>query len=208
MPEGVAAAAAIEQVRAQARQCTRCPLFEIGAQTVFGDGPVDAALMFVGEAPGAREDQAGLPFVGPAGMVFDEALRLAGIDRSATYVTNAVKHRPSVRSESGRRRNRAPKQSEIRACAVWLDREIEIVRPEIICCLGAVAARRMLGKDFKLMDRHGSWFTDEGGHDVLATVHPSFVMIQRSDTRERWMETFVNDLREVKRRLDRGKDPR
>jgi DNA polymerase len=192
---------AIDAVRAESKSCTRCPLFEIGTQTVFGAGPADAKVMFIGEAPGAQEDRAGEPFVGPAGRVFDEALAEAGIDRSIVYVTNAVKHRPWVRSDRGRQKNRAPKQSEINACAIWLDREIEIIEPTVICCLGAVAAKRVLGKTFRLMDQRGQWFTSESGHDVLATVHPSFVMIQREDARERWMETFTADLREVRRRL-------
>jgi uracil-DNA glycosylase len=192
---------AIDEVRAEAMGCTRCPLYEIGTQTVFGTGPANAKVLFIGEAPGAQEDRAGEPFVGPAGRLFDEALSAAGIDRAVVYVTNAVKHRPWKRSDSGRQKNRAPKQSEINACAVWLDREIEIVEPRIICCLGAVAAKRMLGKSFRLMDQRGQWFTSERGQDVLATVHPSFVMIQREDARESWMATFVNDLREVTKRL-------
>ncbi|MDQ3548319.1 MAG: uracil-DNA glycosylase, partial [Chloroflexota bacterium] len=152
------------------------------------------------EAPGAQEDSSGQPFVGPAGKLFDEALEESGIDRATVYVTNAVKHRPSVQSESGRRKNRAPKQSEINACAIWLDREIEIIQPSLICCLGAVAAKRVLGKSFKLLEQRGQWFTSDSGHAVLATVHPAFVMIQRPDARERWMETLVNDLREIQRK--------
>ena len=192
----------MDETRSEAKGCTRCPLFEIGTQTVFGAGPVDAAVMFIGEAPGAQEDRAGEPFVGPAGKLFDEALSEAGIDRSIVYVTNTVKHRPWVRSDSGRQKNRAPKQSEINACAIWLDREIESIQPALICCLGAVAAKRLLGKSFRLMDQRGQWITGEGGHEVLATVHPSFVMIQREDARERWMATFIDDLRQVQQRLD------
>lgn len=208
MPKTPGRTTAIDEVRVEAKGCTRCPLFEIGTQTVFGAGPADAQVMFVGEAPGAQEDRAGKPFVGPAGRLFDEALVEAGIDRSLVYVTNAVKHRPWVRSDSGRQKNRAPKQSEINACAIWLDREIEIIEPAIICCLGAVAAKRMLGKSFRLMDQRGQWFTSEGGRDVLATVHPSFVMIQREDARERWMTTFIDDLREVKKQLQESNGDR
>jgi DNA polymerase len=193
-----------DAVRADALTCTRCPLYEIGTQTVFGAGPIDARVMFVGEAPGAQEDKAGTPFVGPAGKVFDEALEAAGVDRSTVYVTNAVKHRPWVRSDSGRQKNRAPKQSEINACAVWLDQEIEIIQPEVICALGAVAAKRLLGKGFRLMDQRGTWQISERGHNVLATVHPSFVMLQRDDLRERWMETLVDDLVLVRERLEQA----
>jgi DNA polymerase len=193
---------ALDNLRAGAADCTRCPLYEISTQTVFGEGPASAKLIFVGEAPGAQEDAAGQPFVGPAGKVFDEAIAEAGFARKNVYITNAVKHRPWKRSESGRQKNRAPKQSEIKACAIWLDGEIEIIQPKMICCLGAVAARRVLGKDFRLMEQRGQWFTSADGRDVLATVHPSFVQIQRPDARERWMATFVEDLRAVKQRLD------
>lgn len=205
MPEAPSKSARIDEIRAEAMGCTRCPLFEIGTQTVFGAGPAVAKLMFIGEAPGAQEDHSGQPFVGPAGQLFDQALAEAGIDRSIVYVTNSVKHRPWVRSEHGRQKNRAPKQSEIKACAIWLDRELEIIQPSLICCLGAVAAKRILGKDFRLMEQRGEWFTSEDNYEVLATVHPSFVMIQRPDARERWMATFVDDLREVRRRLEKLK---
>src|SRR6266498_1368653 len=144
-------------VRSAARSCTDCPLFEIGTQTVFGEGPVDARLMFIGEAPGAQEDKAGRPFVGPAGKLFNEALEEAGIDRSEVYVTNTVKHRPWVAGRSGRQKNRAPKQSEINACRQWHVREIALVRPEMIVCLGAKAAQEILGKDFKLTKERGRW---------------------------------------------------
>ncbi|MGH9173684.1 MAG: UdgX family uracil-DNA binding protein [Vicinamibacterales bacterium] len=193
----------IAAVRDKARDCARCPLFEIGTQTVFGCGPVDAQLMFIGEAPGQQEDESGTPFVGKAGQVFAEALAEAGIDRERVYVTNAVKHRPWVRSPSGRRKNRPPKQSEINACAPWLDRELEIVAPRIICCLGAVAAKRILGRSFRLMEQRGEWFETEAGQDVLATVHPSFVMLQRPEARELWMETLVADLRDAAERSRR-----
>lgn len=202
MPRAATQAARLDERRDEAAGCTRCPLHEIGTQTVFGAGPAGATLMFIGEAPGAQEDRAGEPFVGPAGQLFDEALAEAGIDRGTVYVTNTVKHRPWVRSDSGRQKNRAPKQSEIKACAIWLDSEIEIVQPALICCLGAVAAKRLLGSNFKLMEQRGQWFESESGHEVLATVHPSFVMIQRPDLRERWMATLINDLREVRQRLD------
>jgi DNA polymerase len=190
----------LEQVRSDAAGCRNCPLWEGNTQTVFGQGPVDAAVMFIGEAPGAQEDLAGVPFVGPAGQMFDEGIARAGIDRATVYVTNTVKHRPYIEN-NGRRRNRAPKQSEIKACAQWLDRELEIVRPQIVCCLGAVAAKRILGKDFGLMKQRGQWLSTETIPHVLATVHPSFVMIQRHDAKQEWFQTFVDDLRLVRDRI-------
>jgi uracil-DNA glycosylase family protein len=193
-------AAQLEQVKSNACACRLCPLWETGTQTVFGMGPVTARLMLIGEAPGAQEDATGVPFAGPAGRIFDEALQEAGIDRATVYVTNTVKHRPWVASGT-RKKNRPPKQGEIRACAGWLDAELEIVQPVLLCCLGAVAAKRMLGKDFKLTQQRGLWFEHDLGFQVLATVHPSFVLIQPADSRERWWETLVGDLRLVRDRL-------
>ena len=188
-----------EAVRLAAAGCQDCPLWEIGTQTVFGAGPVDAGIMFVGEAPGRLEDESGQPFVGPAGQLFDRALLDAQIDRSRVYVTNTVKHRPSVASPGGRK-NRAPKQSEITACAQWLDREIAIIQPRIICCLGAVAAKRLLGKDFALMKRRGEWLESDIAPHVLATVHPSFVMLQRNSAEADWYGVLVSDLVRVRDR--------
>jgi uracil-DNA glycosylase len=193
--------AALEAVRASGHDCRACPLWEIGTQTVFGAGPADAKLMFIGEAPGAQEDKSGVPFVGPAGRLFDQLLEEAGIDRSTVFVTNTVKHRPWVES-NGRRKNRAPKQSEIKACAQWLDRELVVVRPRIVCCLGAVAAKRILGKEFRLTEQRGQWFSTDAIPHVFATIHPSYILIQPPETGDRWLEILQNDLREVRRQLE------
>ena len=192
-------AATLEAVRAEARGCQRCPLWEIGTQTVFGAGPAEARLLFLGEAPGATEDAEGIPFVGSAGRLFDDALERAGLERDRVYVTNTVKHRPWVKM-GPRQKNRAPKQSEINACRVWLDRELEIVRPAIVACLGAVAAKAMLGRDFKLTQQRGEWQQASDGAAVLATVHPSFVLIQPADSRDRWREAFFADIAAVAER--------
>ncbi len=170
-------ASELERVRAEARACRRCPLWQGATQTVFGVGPEASRLVFLGEAPGRKEDEQGIPFVGTAGQVLDEALAAAGLDRSEIYITNAVKHRPGVQGGRGAR-NRAPKQSEVNACRFWLDQELAIVRPQVLCCLGAVAARAILGRDFKLMQGLGEWRASSGVPHVLATVHPSVVLIR------------------------------
>jgi uracil-DNA glycosylase len=189
--------AAWAQVREAARICTDCPLWEIGTQTVFGVGPITSRLMFIGEAPGAQEDKAGRPFVGPAGKLFDEALERAGIDRSAVYVTNTVKHRPWIAGPTGRQKNRAPKQSEINACRQWHTREIALIRPELIVCLGAKAAQEILGKDFKLTQQRGRWHRATAAPHVLATLHPSYVLIQPRDSYEQVRQTFFSDIEEA-----------
>jgi uracil-DNA glycosylase len=190
----------LDTLRDDAADCKACPLWAIGTQTVFGSGPASARLMLIGEAPGAQEDKAGTPFVGPAGRVFDQALDAAGLDRRTIYVTNTVKHRPWVDS-NGRKKNRAPKRSEINACARWLDAELELVRPDVICCLGAVAAKRILGRDFRLMEQRGTWFESSTGARVLATIHPSFILLQSGETQERWRATLIEDLRMVNEQL-------
>jgi DNA polymerase len=185
------------QLRADAAGCQACPLWEIGTQTVFGAGPADAKLMFIGEAPGQQEDERGVPFVGPSGQLFEAALEHAGLQREHVYVTNVVKHRPSVESR-GRRKNRAPKRSEIKVCApLWLERELALLRPTVVCCLGAVAAKQLLGPEFRLTQQRGAWFATDAAPNVLATVHPSFVLIQPAESHERWRDALFEDIKRV-----------
>jgi uracil-DNA glycosylase len=156
--------------------------------------------MFIGEAPGQTEDERGVPFVGRAGALFDEALAGAGIPREAVYVTNTVKHRPWL--QVGRRqKNRPPKQSEINACRQWLTQELAIVQPRVIGCLGALAAKWVLGKDFRLTEQRGQWLSAEAAPQVLATVHPSYVLIQPAESYERWRESFFADIRLIGERF-------
>jgi DNA polymerase len=194
---------ALDELRREAKDWRGCPLWETATQLVLGDGPATAQLMFVGEAPGYHEDKQGVPFVGPAGRLLNEGLERAGIDREAVYVTNVEKFRPWVPA-SGRAsaagKNRQPKQSEINACRTWLEREIAIVEPRIICCLGAVAAKWLLGKDFKLTQQRGEWLASSYAPHVLATVHPAYVLIQPDESRATVEETFFGDLRRVAER--------
>jgi uracil-DNA glycosylase len=185
---------ALDAVRAEAAGCQACPLWEIGTQTVFGAGPADAQLMFIGEAPGQHEDNEGIPFVGPAGRLFDQALAQAEISRPEVFVTNVVKHRPWV-EVNGRPKNRAPKQSEIKACHPWLQQELSIIEPRMVVCVGAPAAKQILGKDFRLMEHRGQWFSTEHIPYVMAVVHPAFVLIQTDDNFDRWRSILFADFR-------------
>lgn len=187
-------AGALEEVRTMARECRACPLWETGTQTVFGVGPATARLLFIGEAPGHGEDQQGIPFVGPAGQIFNAGLEQAGLQRDEVYVTNAVKHRP-YRPGGRQGRNRPPKQSEVNACRPWLTAELAIVRPEIIVCLGAVAAKAVLGKDFRLTQQRGEWLMTETVPNALATLHPSYILKQPPESREAVRDQFNSDLR-------------
>ena len=156
--------------------CRACDLWRNATQTVFGEGPVDAELMLVGEQPGDREDLAGHPFVGPAGRVLDEALAAAGIDRDGVYVTNAVKHF-KWRSRGKRRIHDKPNRMEVAACRPWLDGELAAVHPRVLVLLGATAAQALLGTAFRVTRERGRPIAGtEFAEQVVATVHPSAVV--------------------------------
>jgi len=185
----------LDDVRAEVRRCTRCELYEGATQAVFGDGLVKSEVMFVGEQPGDREDREGHPFVGPAGRMLDRALEAAGIDRRLAYVTNAVKH---FRYEQrGKRRiHQRPGAEHIRACRPWLDAELEVVRPRVLVCLGAVAAQALLGSRVKVTKDRGKPLESGLAPVVLVTIHPSAILRERDEpAREEAFSAFVADLR-------------
>jgi uracil-DNA glycosylase len=184
----------LEALRDAAAACKRCDLWKPATQTVFGAGPDDARVLVVGEQPGDAEDLAGLPFVGPAGKLFDRALEELGIDRSRMYVTNAVKHFKFERRGKVRL-HRSPNPGEQRACRLWLEGELARIQPDIVVCLGAIAARNVLGTKFGLMRQRGTWQALPDGTRAFATVHPSWVLRQRdSESREAAYRGFVADL--------------
>ncbi|HEX2764696.1 MAG TPA: UdgX family uracil-DNA binding protein [Allosphingosinicella sp.] len=182
-------------VRSEAMGCTRCHLYRCGTQTVFGEGPLDAKLMFVGEQPGDQEDLAGRPFVGPAGQLFDRALSEARVDRSAAYVTNAVKHFKFER-RGKRRIHSKPDAGEIEACRWWLEQERLLLKPPIVVALGATAARSVFGKAVTIGAMRGRAHDVPGGGEAWVTVHPSFLLRVR-DNREEEYARFVGDLRRI-----------
>jgi uracil-DNA glycosylase family protein len=191
-----------EELLKDARLCTRCHLYRNATQTVFGEGPLDAAIMFVGEQPGDQEDLAGRPFVGPAGAVFEEALEKAGIDRKTVYVTNAVKHFKFV-ARGKRRIHNTPDAGEIQACRWWLGHERELIRPALTVALGGTAARSLVGKVVTIGKVRGAPLTLEDGSECWVTMHPSALL--RIPDRERRHEErtkFVADLKRIKRRAE------
>lgn len=191
----------LEELRAAARSCRDCPLWERGTQTVFGEGPAKAEVMLVGEQPGDQEDLQGRPFVGPAGRLLDRALEEAGLDRDKVYVTNAVKHFKWA-PQGKRRLHKKPSTREIAACYQWLEREIETIAPKLIVCLGATAATTLLGRDFKVTTQRGKLIQRTGAQTVLATIHPSAVLRSRgAEEREAAYRGFAADLRQIKRAL-------
>ena len=173
----------------------------MATQTVFGEGPKTAAIMFVGEQPGDLEDRSGHPFVGPAGKLFDRALEEAGIQRSEVYVTNVVKHFKWAAAERGKRRiHKKPRYSEIAACRPWLDAEMAAIKPRIVVCLGASSAQALLGKDFRVTRDRGKLIHSDLDPHVLATVHPSSILrAQDEESRRSQMRAFIEDLRQVVR---------
>lgn len=191
----------LQEVRQQAAACQRCPLFRNATQTVFGEGPDDARVVFVGEQPGDQEDLAGRPFVGPAGQMFDRALSEAGIDRSRVYVTNAVKHF-KYEPRGKRRIHKKPSGQEIEICRWWLEQEIALIKPELIVALGASAARALTGRDVTISRERGRLMTFQDGSRGLITVHPSFLLrLPDAAAQEREYARFLQDLRIVPQKL-------
>jgi DNA polymerase len=188
-------------LRAAASACRGCDLYKRGTQTVFGEGRPHARVMMVGEQPGHEEDLAGQPFVGPAGRLLDRALSAAGIVRDDVYVTNVVKH--FKWEPRGKRRIHAkPNQLEIGACLPWLQAELDVVKPEVVVCLGATAAQALLGARFRVTRERGRWVKAPLAERVLATVHPSAILrAPDEDTRHREFELFVADLARVRAAL-------
>jgi DNA polymerase len=192
--------AAWEELFKDARHCTRCDLYKYATQTVFGEGPLDASIMFVGEQPGDQEDLAGRPFVGPAGAIFDAALEKAGIDRSAVYVTNAVKHFKFI--QRGKRRiHNKPDAGEISACRWWIEHERELIRPPVTVALGATAARSLVGKIVTIGKVRGEPLELADGSECWVTAHPSSLLrIPDEEGRREARALFVRDLKRIKAR--------
>ena len=192
----------LPKLRAAVQTCRGCDLYKCATQAVFGEGPRTAHVMFVGEQPGDAEDKAGHPFVGPSGKLLDRALDAAGIPREDVYVTNAVKHFKWAKDTRSKRRiHKTPNAGELRACAPWLAAEIALLQPRVIVCLGAVAAKSLLGRTFSVMKQRGVPIESEHGAVVFATVHPSAVLRAPTDQRAIAERLFVADLRKVGRYL-------
>ena len=200
--------AGVRAVRAAAAGCRACPLWERATQTVFGAGSVPARLMLVGEQPGDKEDQAGEPFVGPAGAMLNRALEEAGIDRETAFVTNVVKHfkwKPVAGSK--RRLHEKPNKAEVGACLPWVESELALVKPEALVLLGATAAEALAGRPVAVMKERGKPLELDHAPLVVATVHPSSIL-RAGSGREAAYGAFVRDLAAVGRWLGgRGYHP-
>jgi len=184
----------LESLAREAASCHACDLWERATQTVFGQGPAAATIMLVGEQPGDQEDRQGLPFVGPAGRVLDDALADAGIDRQRIYVTNAVKH--FKWTQRGKRRiHQRPNRSEVVACRRWLDAELAQLTPDaVVVALGATAGQALLGPSFRVGAARGTELRFEG-RKMVATIHPSAVLRADDEQRKMLYQQLVEDLR-------------
>jgi uracil-DNA glycosylase len=195
----VPAGADLAGLRQAATRCTGCDLYRHASQMVFGQGPADARIALVGEQPGDQEDLRGAPFVGPAGEVLDRALAEVGLARERLYVTNAVKHFKFV--ERGKRRiHQTPRVSELAACRPWLEAELAVIQPGIVVCLGATAARVVLGPGFRLMRERGRFIATRWAPQTIATLHPSAVLRGEDEAaQDRLYQFLLEDLRTVAR---------
>ena len=194
----------LTKLRAAVQGCRGCDLYKCG-HAVFGEGPGRARVMVIGEQPGDVEERKGHTFVGPSGKVLDRAFDAAGIDREDLYLTNAVKHFKWAKDARTKRRiHKTPTLGEIRACFPWLEHEIALVKPEVIVCLGAVAAKALLGRTFSVTKSRGIQLKSEWAPVVFATVHPSSVLRAPSGERIRAERMFVADIRKVARYLSTG----
>jgi uracil-DNA glycosylase family protein len=182
----------LELARADAAACEDCPLYRDATQVVFGEGPVPARLMLLGEQPGDKEDLAGHPFVGPAGALLDATLAEAGIERDDVYVTNAVKHFKWVSGHGKVRLHKSPSRGEVVACSQWWQRELDFVTPEVLVCLGAVATKAVLGPSAKITQLRGQ-VVRRLDLAIVPTLHPSAVL-RGAERRDELRAQLVADL--------------
>ena len=185
---------------AASQDCRACPLFANATQAVFGEGPVTASVVLIGEQPGDAEDLSGHPFVGPAGAVLEKALDEAGIDRKSVYVTNAVKHF-SWEPRGKRRIHKKPRISEIKACHPWLAAELTRVKPKVIVCMGTSAVQSLLGPKITIGAAKGQVYETSYG-PVIVTRHPSSVLRMREqEERRAALDELVADLRRARAQI-------
>jgi uracil-DNA glycosylase family protein len=182
----------LSKLRSAAAGCRACPLWRTGTQTVFGEGREHAPLLVVGEQPGDREDVEGHPFVGPAGRILDQALEATGVPREDVYITNAVKHF-KWEPRGKRRLHKTPAQREIEACLPWLEAELAAVQPKVILCLGATAARAVMGGKVRVTESRGQPLQSPLGKEVIITIHPAYILRLRTGMEEAFA-LFVSDV--------------
>ena len=190
----------------QASVCPACDLAETRTKVVFCDGNPDSPLMLVGEGPGANEDATGLPFVGRAGTLLDECLREAGMLRKHIYLTNVVKCRATL-IENGRIQNRPPRAEEVGVCVpLWLEKQIAVVQPSVILCVGGPAANAIIHRNFKITPERGQWLESKSVRYAMATLHPAYILRQEGEAYEQSRRLLVQDLIAARDKAKSAKD--
>ncbi|HOM71184.1 MAG TPA: uracil-DNA glycosylase [Armatimonadota bacterium] len=198
----------IEQLRLSALTCDKCELAQTRTNVVFGDGNPDTPLVIIGEGPGENEDATGKPFVGRAGALLDQVLRENGLTRKHVYITNVIKCRACI-SEGGRTRNRPPRTSEMAACIPWLERQLEIIQPLVILCLGAPAANTIIHKDFRMTQERGRFFETKYARYAIAALHPAYVLRQDGEMYDQTRTSLVADIAAARRKvIEARKEPK
>ena len=190
----------------QANVCPACDLSETRTKVVFGDGNAESPLMLIGEGPGMNEDATGLPFVGRAGVLLDECLREAGMLRKHIYLTNVVKCRATL-EEAGRIKNRPPRADEVGACVpLWLEKQIGVIQPLVILCLGAPAANAIIHRSFKMTQERGQWFESRYVRHAMAALHPAYILRQEGEAYDMARRTLIDDLMAARDKAKTSKD--
>jgi uracil-DNA glycosylase family protein len=188
----------LAELKAETMRCRECPIGEYATQSVTGEGPRKAVLMFVGEQPGDQEDLQGKPFVGPAGKLLDRALEELGLPRDKCFVSNAVKHfKFELRGK--RRIHKTPTQREAAACLHWLEDEISLVKPQALVALGSTAARSLMGRAVPVLANRGKWLEREDGRKVLITLHPSALLRAPPEDKDQAFADFCADLAKARK---------
>ena len=191
----------VESLRQAAKHCQGCDLYQNATQTVFGEGPRKASVVFVGEQPGDQEDRQGHPFVGPAGRLLDRALEEAEIERDAVYLTNAVKHFKWI-WRGKRRLHQKPLVRQVIACRPWLEAEIAALAPKLIVCMGSTAAQSVLSRAVPILKERGKFLACENMPLVFITIHPSAIYRQRDRSeQENEYRRFAEEMKLVSRKL-------
>jgi DNA polymerase len=203
--EDTSVVAETEELRLSALSCERCELSETRTNVVFGEGNPDTPLVIIGEGPGEHEDATGRPFVGRAGALLDQALRENGLTRKHVYITNIIKCRACI-TESGRTRNRPPRISEVNACLPWLEKQLALIQPLVILCLGAPAANAIIHRDFKMTQERGNWFETRYARHAIAALHPAYILRQDGEMYEQARGSLVADIGSARRKVIESKN--
>ncbi len=191
----------LKTLREAARSCKGCDLYKNATQTVFGEGPETANVVFIGEQPGDQEDRQGHPFVGPAGRLLDKALAEARIPREQVYVTNAVKHFKWI-WRGKRRLHQKPAIRQVTACRPWLEAELGVVGPKIVVCMGATAAQSVLSKPVLITKARGKFIESDSDRSIFITIHPSAIYRHREkEEQDKEYRRFVSEIKQVQRKL-------